>query len=120
MGNLYRHHKLLLDASDGLTETTEGNAWKLRPSSSDAQPDHLHTFAIVFEPGESEGTVVPSVQTSWDGEHWLDVATGTTKGAKTMKASVLGRFIRGSVTVEGEALYAGTIRLISDAPFRLV
>ncbi len=119
MGNLYRHQRLLLDA-DGLSQTTDGTAFKLRPSSTDEQPDHLQTFAVVFEPGASEGTVVPSVQTSWDGERWLEVATGGGKGPKTMKVSVLGRFVRGVVTVEGESSYAGAIRLISDAPFRLV
>ena len=122
MGNLYRHHRPLLDAASGLFETTEGTRYQLRPRTSDALEDHLQSFAVVFEPGESDGNAVPAVQTSWDGENWLTVAssTGKSAGQSTMKVSVLGRYVRAAVTIGESGAFGGVIRLISDASFRLV
>jgi hypothetical protein len=121
MGNLYRHQRPLLDADAGLFQTTSGTAFQLRTSTSDDRPDHLQTFAVVFETEAADGTVAPSVQTSWDGERWLEVATGPGKaGVKSMKASVLGRYVRAMVRIEAEGTFSGAVRLISDRPFRLV
>ena len=121
MGNLFRHHRPLLDADAGLFATTEGTSYQLRPRTSDAVEDHLQSFAVVFEPGESDGSATPSVQTSWDEVHCLTVASLNGKSAgQTMKVSVLGRYVRGVVTIGEGGAFGGSIRLISDASFRLV
>jgi hypothetical protein len=127
---LYRHAAMVLQQEELAINDLTGRVWRIRPAEGDAVTDPIQEWRVQIvlkNEGGSSASVV--VQTSYDREIWVDVASATAGAdAETIvipAVDVLAPFIRAKGSIvplppdQLGAQYRTRVRLVSNGPFKL-
>jgi hypothetical protein len=127
---LFRHSAIVLQQETMATTDIEGRVWRIRPAEGDAVTDPIQDWRcqIVAERAGAGGVTI-TLQTSYDREIWVDVASGEA-GAEAEIAlipaiDVLAPFVRAHARLspapvgETSPSYRTRVRLVSNGPFKL-
>ena len=129
--SVFRYSATLLDVSTAVNTNQEGDEYVVLPSDADGAADHQQTFMAFLHATQDGGATSPttdvSLQTSSDGENWVEVAATTQLSANGSvdeldSVAGLGRYVRAQTTVAGGTApdHTAKVILVSDAPFSLV
>lgn len=129
--SLHRHIATLLEVTEATNEEQTGSTWAVLPTEGDGVADPAQGFATFLTVTQDGGATSPTtdvtVQTSADGESWVDVASATqlvADGSQSELKSIddLGPYVRVVTSLGGGTAPDHTVKavLASDGPFRLV
>ena len=127
---LFRHSALVIDQETPIGTPLNGRVWRIRPAEGDAVTDPIQDWRCqILIDREGAGGVQVQLQTSYDREIWVDVATaesGEDPDVAIIPAvEVLAPYVRGRTQVtaapEGATppTYRLRLRLVSNGPFKL-
>jgi hypothetical protein len=129
--NRYSTKLLNIPSTAQVAVTTEGTGYRLLPDQSDGQTDAAQDYKVVTNLNVTGGTSPTAqivVQGSVDGSTWIDLATGTQRGAAGNFREVLDPanvgllpWVRARVVLGGTANPSVdvTVELVSTGGFQL-
>ena len=128
---LYKNMAVLLRVATAVSDDQVGDTYRVETSSEDGVHDHDQDYQFYFKATQSGGASSPTsqikVQTSPDGENWVDLvesteltAEGTKVETKSTTTLPLLKFVRAITSLGGgtKPHLACEVRLVSTAPFR--
>jgi hypothetical protein len=127
---LYRHSAIVLQQETTAATDIDSRVWRIRPAEGDAVTDPIQDWRCqIVAQREGAGGVTVTLQTSYDREIWVDVASGEAGEeadiALIPAVDVLAPFVRAHTRVtpapvgETAPSYRARVRLVSNGPFRL-
>lgn len=129
--NLYKNMAVLLLVSTAVATDQTGDTFRIETSGEDGVHDHEQDFQVYFKATQEGGASSPTsqikIQTSPDGESWVDGVESTeltTDGSKveTKGSTVLPllKYVRAVTTLGGgtKPNHTCEVRIVSTAPFR--
>ena len=129
--HLYKNMAVLLLVSTAVNTDTTGDAYRIETSSEDGIYDHDQDYQFYFNATQSGGASSPTsqvkIQTSPDGESWMDTvesteltADGSKVETKSTTTLPLMKYVRAVTTLGGgtKPHHAVEVRILSTAPFR--
>jgi len=129
--SLHRHTATLLEVTEATSEDQTGSTWAVLPSEGDGVADPSQGFGVFITATQDGGATSPTtdvtVETSVDGDNWVEVASATqltADGTQTEMDTIdnLGPYVRATTTLGGGTAPDHTVSVVltSDAPFKLV
>lgn len=127
----HRFKATLLDVSEATATGQTGTSYTVVPADGDGVSDSGQTFRVFLFAGQSGGATTPTtvvkLETSPDGNTWVEAATSTQLQAdgnvgEFKSVTALGPYVRARSILGGGTPPSHTAKvvLVSDAPFRLI
>ena len=129
--HLYKNMAVLLLVSTAVNTDQTGDTYRVETSGEDGVLDHDQDYQFYFRSTQSGGASSPTsqikIQTSPDGDNWVDLvesteltADGTKVETKSSATLPLLKFVRAITSLGGGTKPHQTceVRIVSTAPFR--